>query len=363
MNKDKIKICFLINSLGTGGAERTVTYLANDFTSKGYDIDIVIYGDKGIYSLDPKINLFNIYQSKGKKNLFSKGYSIVKRIIEFRKYVKTNNPDVIFCMLYNSVIYTYFVNKVVISSERSNPMYASSFEKKIKNMLFNKANGVIFQTERAKLFYSKKIQNKSIVIPNAVGNMDAYGIDYEGERRKTIVAIGSLKAEKDYKTLINAFSIVHSKHPDYKLEIYGEGLLKNELISLTDNLKLNNCVDFKGKQKDVLHQVKDASCYVLSSISEGMPNALMEAMAIGLPCVSTDCPNGPSELIIDGYNGLLVPIQDSILLSEAICKMIENQDFAEQCSLNAKKIKETNSINNISQRYLNFIEDIVKNKK
>lgn len=360
--KDNIKVCFLINSLLTGGAERTVCYLANEYVRQGIPVDIVIYGDRGIYPLDDRVNLF-VLAKKKKNNIFSKVNTLVKRIKDFKKYEKENAPDVIFCMLYPALIYTLFSKKPIILSERSNPNNFSFRKRCIIKSFFKKADGLVFQTRRAQSCYSKKLTNKSVVIPNAVGNPDAYNIKYDGIRRKAIVAIGSLKKEKDYNTLIDAFNIVHNKHSEYCLEIYGKGALKDELEQKVSSLNLKEVVIFKGVKNDVLNHVKDASCYVLSSISEGMPNSLMEAMAIGLPCVSTDCTYGPAELINNNENGILVPIKNPNLMADAICKMIEDNDFSVKCSTNAKKILETNSVENISKAYYSYIKEVANAKK
>lgn len=360
MEKSK-KICFLINSLKTGGAERTVAYLTDFISKYGYDVDLVLYGDLGCYDLNPQVNVIYLNKSDSSSNVFKRLATLVKRYFLFKKYMKKEKPQIIFCMLYPAIIYTLFSKKIVISSERSNPAYLKGMQKIIRDFLFKHTDGIVFQTERAKNFFCKKIREKGIVIPNAVGNLEAYNIEYKGERRKAIVAIGSLKKEKDYFTLIKSFKIVCSKYPEYQLEIYGDGNLKNQLMELVDLLNIQKNVHFMGIKKDVLSLVKDASCYVLSSESEGMPNALMEALAIGLPCVSTDCPNGPSELIKNGVNGLLVPVADVDSLANAILKLIEDYDLASKCSQNGRKILMTNNVNSISLKYLEFIEKYLNN--
>ena len=354
------KICFLIHSLNAGGAERTVSYLVNYISKQKYDIDLVIYGDVGCYDLEANVNLIRLISTPKNCSIIKKLCVAIKRFFSFKKYLRENKPKVIFCMLYPSILYCLFSRKIIISSERSNPAYLKGFKKIVRNTLFMLSDGVVFQTERAKNFYSKRIQKKGIVISNAVGNPEAYKIEFSGKRRKAIVAIGSLKREKDYYTLIHACKKVFEKYSDYVLEIYGDGYLKNDLNNLSVNLGLSEKIKFMGVQKNVLSLVKDASCYVLSSESEGMPNALMEALAIGLPCVSTNCPNGPSELISDEFNGILVPVGDAEKLSNAIIRIIEDEQLANKLSTNAKKILETNNIEVISQKYLNFIESFIQ---
>ena len=120
---------------------------------------------------------------------------------------------------------------------------------------------------------------------------------------------------------------------------------------------------FMGTCPDAIVKVADSACYAMSSLFEGMPNALMEAMAVGLPCVCTDCPNGPAELIENEKNGLLVPMEDENALAGAILRMIEDKPFAEKCGKNASKIKETHSMDTNGKQYLNYLSRILENKE
>ena len=169
--------------------------------------------------------------------------------------------------------------------------------------------------------------------------------------------------QKDYPTLFKSFQIILQSHPDYTLEIFGDGPDGPTLEEIALKMGIKENVTFHGAQKDAILQAADARCYVLSSKYEGMPNALMEAMAAGLPCVSTDCPNGPAELIEHGRNGLLVPVGDSAKLAEAMLKMIEDTAFAENCGKEAKKILETHSIDVKAKEYMDYIIKICDGDK
>ena len=370
-----MKVCFLIYDLGSGGAERTVAYLSNYAVTHETQVDIVVYGDsKTIYNIDEKVNIIKLdvnyaktIKSKIKRvfNAFENYRNISKA---FNNYVKTNNPDVIFCMLSDSILYALKAKKKVpiIGSERSNPYWTTSFIQKFKRKyLFNKLDGIVFQTQRAQDFYVKSVKNPiKVVIPNAVGNDLVYSTEYNPSNyQHKIGAVGSLRAQKDYPTMINAFKKFKQSHSDYVLEIFGDGKDKDNLIQLTKDLQLDDSVIFKGIHNDALKQISNHAFYVMSSISEGMPNALMEAMAIGMPCISTDCNNGPAELINNNENGILVPIQDVDALCNAMCKMADDRQFAEKCGQNAKMLKETNSVDTISKKYFEFIQNIINKRK
>ena len=247
----------------------------------------------------------------------------------------------------------------LICSERSNPMIVTDNKQiKLRNSVLQSADGIVFQTERAKECFSKEIQSKGVVIPNAVGNPYAYKAEDVSVREKTITAMGRLHTAKDYPALIKAFKIVSDKHPEYSLNIFGGGDNKS-LLELVKEFDIDDKVKFIGAKEDAVLDIAKSTCYVLSSIYEGMPNALMEAMAVGAPCVSTDCPFGPGELIVNGENGLLVPVGDVKSLANAICKFIEDKELACKCSQNAKKILDTNSVDIIAKKYYDYICNIV----
>lgn len=370
-----MKMCFLVYGLGCGGAERTIAYLSNYAVAHNVDVDIVMYGqEKSCYELDKHVNICQLesYKKTSKTSKFVKLVNSFRNYLnirkEFKLYIKENKPDVVFCMLSDSILYAFKGCKKtpIIGSERSNPYWMTSKIQKLKRkFVFNKTSGIIFQTERAKNFYDGKIKVPNVaIIPNAVGNELVYKLDYNPKIfEKKIGAVGSLRAQKDYPTMIKAFAIFLKNHPDYVLEIFGEGSDKQKLIDLTKELNIENSVKFMGVHSDALKQISNSACYVLSSISEGMPNALMEAMAIGVPCISTDCNNGPAELIENNVNGILVPIQDIDKLSDAMTKMVDDRKFANSCGENAKKLRETNSIEVIAKRYFDFVEQVVKEGK
>ena len=160
--------------------------------------------------------------------------------------------------------------------------------------------------------------------------------------------------------MLRAFSLVNKIYPQYKLEIFGGGD-SSALQALAQELGVEERVFFMGAHADALLKIADSKCYVLSSISEGMPNALLEAMAIGLPCISTDCDYGPRELIDNEKNGQLVPVGDCKAMANAIKRFIEDESFANRCGNEAKKIRENNSIENISLQYLDYIKAIFWN--
>ena len=206
----------------------------------------------------------------------------------------------------------------------------------------SKANGWVFQTEEAKDWYGKAIGKAKVqIIPNAI-NPDFIKEPYRNDRKKTIVTAGRLTEQKNHVLLLKAFAKICQKFPDYQLVIYGGGgNLKNKIVETVKQLNIEDRVIMPGYTTNIGDKIKDASLFVLSSDFEGMPNALMEAMALGLPCVSTDCKGGGARFLIDNEkNGLLTPIGDVAALAKAIDRMLSDRKFAEQCGEEAHKICE-----------------------
>ena len=203
-------------------------------------------------------------------------------------------------------------------------------------ILYPLADGFVFQTKEAQEYFDKKIQKKSVIIPNPI-NEEFICEPYNGEREKKIVTVGRLEEQKNHKMLIKAFSKLPEGLSEYKLIIYGEGSLRPELEKQIKELNLLGRVFLPGQVDDVKNRIYKAGLFVLSSNYEGMPNALMEAMALGVPCASTDCPcGGPRFLIKNEYNGLLYNVNNELELKLAINKIIGDEELSKKISKNAR---------------------------
>lgn len=371
-----MRIMFPIYKLSSGGAERTVSYLASYLAEKGHEVYILTYIDDDFYTVSPKVHRVTLNQIKLPSTSFNKNNLVIliKRIVNLGKKVfiipnitKQIRPDVVLAMLSSMATGYIRMHKKgvfkLISSERANPIFEEQSIYRQRVNIFNECDGVIFQTERAKLCYSEDIQRKAVVIPNAVGNSDVYkDIQIPKQRRKAICSVGRLTKQKDYKTLICAFSMVSRKYSEYILEIYGCGEMLNELINYANELGIKDKVFFMGEDKHAILKCSDATCFVLSSVFEGMPNALMEAMAVGLPCISTNCPFGPAELIEDRVNGLLVPVGDCNALKDAMISIIQDRLWADNLGRRAQKIIDRNSMQKQCAMYEKYILHILNSR-
>ena len=358
----KMKIAFLVVNLGCGGVERTVTYLSDFFAKHGEDVSIVCISDEQFYDISPDVDLVRLDIPSECNGILDRIRKIILRYIKIYQSMKRIKPDCLMCLDAEMIRYVYWQHKFghfkLVTSERNNPLVDSEKKKKLKYKSFRNSDGIVFQTQRAQECFPDDIAKKGIVIPNAVGNEYVFKSPKTDVRRKVITAAGRLTEQKDYPTLFKAFARFINVHPDYRLEIYGKGEDLDSLKDLACKLCIDSLVDFKGAVKDAITPIASSSCYVMSSLYEGMPNALMEAMAVGVPCVSTDCPFGPRELIEDGENGVLVPVGNTQALAEAIIRMVEEKDFAESCGNSARSILEKQSIDRVSRLYLDYVYQI-----
>ena len=353
-----MKIMFCLGSMTKGGAERVIANLSN-YLIKDYDISIVVTPpDRSSYELNKKINYYTLDNNKNKYGIVKR---TIKRMHKLKEIINKDNPDIIVSLLpeptYRVMLVNLFLRKKVIISVRNDPNieYSNLLKKILVKVLYSRANGFIFQTEDAKKFFSKKIQKKSVVIPNPIA--DEFIVSpFSGEREMTIVNVGRLTKQKNQYNLIRAFYIFQKKHDAYKLFIYGDGELKEELNNLISELRLKEKVFLKGNVDNIKESIYKSNMFVLSSDYEGMPNALMEAMALGIPCISTDCPcGGPKFLIDNEENGLLVPINDVDSLANAMDYLAENKNIAIKLGNNANKIGKELNCEKINKKWIDYI--------
>lgn len=374
-----MKVAIIIPSLQIGGAERVATELANWLTTKNIDVYLINMEIKtNNFKLDSKVKLFNKTENYSKKfkkyNIIGRGYKFIKNKYLKTKYILNTlnsiKPDIIFEMLYYPIPYLVLYriknkNTLIIGSERNNPKKRNKkiIEKILSKFAPNFCDGYIFQTIKVKEMFSKEIQNKSIVIPNAVSNPYINECYNKVEKEKVISNVGRLNYQKGQDILIKAFKIVNQKFPEYKLIIYGEGIERAALEKLIEELNLKDRVILAGKKENVIKEITRSEIFVFSSRYEGMPNALLEAMACGLPCISTDCVAGPSEIIKDNENGILVEIDNIEQIAEKIIYLIENKSIAEKIGLEAKKVLKEYSKDKIFNMYYNYFVEVYKRGK
>ncbi|MDE5818218.1 MAG: glycosyltransferase family 4 protein [Lachnospiraceae bacterium] len=345
------QLVFVTLSLTKGGAERVICNMCNEYFAERYRVTIIsLMKAEPEYRLDERIRLLTVDEE-----VQGAAESLPVRFLRRRKKLKTllrglkkEGAQVIISFLPEPNMLTCSLKRAVkmrlIISVRNAPSveYRGKVRYLLMRLLYPKADAYVFQTKQAKEYFSfsDHITKNSTVIPNPIAR-GFIGCPASQNRKKEIVAVGRLEEQKDPVLLLEAFAQVHGQFPEYRLLLYGEGSLKEKLLDEIRRYGLEDAAFLKGNAERIEELIKDASLFVLSSRYEGMPNALMEAMAMGVPCVAADCPcGGPAELIRHGENGLLVPVGDKEKLAEAMAAMLRDSGRAQQMGIRAQEIGE-----------------------
>ncbi len=349
-----MKIAVLINSLRGGGAERVAATLANQFSRMGNEVALWLFNpEEQAYRIETTVSV-HVLQAKGKNRLLK----IVNRALNCRREAACEKPDVLLAFTITNIPYALAAKTggriKVFGLERANPGSHKGLLWASTRLLSPLCDGFIFQTEGAKSCYPYATGKKAAVIKNPLS------VDYERRRLAErsvfkICSAGRLHSDKDFETLIRAFALYRKEGGKGTLDIYGDGIKRRGLEEMAKSLGADGCLRFMGFAKNLQEKLCEYDLFVFSSRSEGMPNALLEAMAVGLPCISTDCDFGPREFIRSGENGLLVPVGDVEKMAEAMMWAQENGEKREKMAEEAKKIKAKLSAEVIARAYLDYM--------
>jgi len=336
------EIFFVVKSLGGqgwGGAHRVMGILANYLVAKGYSVTIVVWCDSPIeYPLDERINIECLHCQ------INRELDMVKPCLMTRKILKKHDNAYLFAFMSRmatyAAIYTIGLSVKVIGSERTDPRtepHKAPF-RWVRNHAFGFLYRTVYQTPDAMAYFPKRAQRNGCVIPNPISpNLPER---YQGVRRKEFVAFCRIDKQKNLPMMIDAFCMVHDQYPDYTLKIYGTGLIEEDIRNYIKEKEADSYIFMMGFAKAVHSSIVDAAGFLSSSDYEGLSNSMLEALAIGMPCVCTDCPIGGARMVIhDGINGLLVPVGDCKAMADAIVRIIEEPEFGNKLSVEAEKIK------------------------
>lgn len=373
-----MKLFVVIHSLRWGGSERVLVNLLNGLDRKRFSITLVLYEKVFDYAIPENINLklLDIYTGR---NFIVLAKSFILKIINLTKLIRQNKPDVIFSLLSTTnvtVILAKLLSRVncrLIVSEHTHPSENLKNEpygfitKFLIRKFYQKADKIIAVSSGIKedLITNFNVPEKKIAIiynPIDINNIRMLSEEHVDhpwfqEKLPIIVSVGRLTRQKGFPYLFKAFSILR-KSFNCRLLIVGDGEEKQDLIKLSEDSGYKEDIEFLGFQKNPFKYMARSSIFVLSSIFEGFGNVIVEAMALGLPVISTDCPSGPSEIIENGKSGLLVPMRDEYALAESILKVLTNNELREKLIEGARKRAETFTPDKVIKDYTGvFCED------
>lgn len=364
--KNKKHIAFHISSMVKAGAQRVVYNLMNYYLAEGYQVSLVtIYQGEDEYELDERIE--RIYSDLTEEELsnsrIANFYNRVKKLKQIWKQIR---PDAIVAFMGKTnmmaLLSTIGMDIPVYVSVRSDPNreYYNSVLRFLSKNLFCRAAGVIVQTQDAYDYFPKRIKKKAKILPNPL-NPQFIRERFEGEREPEIVTVGRIDKNKNHIMLIQAFAAVAKHYPEFRVVLYGDGEEKEKLERQVREMGLEERIVFAGVKTNTQDYLWKSRVFVLTSKVEGMPNVLLEAMALGLTVISTDCPcGGPRTVIRHEKNGLLIPVDDVEALEMAIRRVLDNPQFADELGKNAAQIGKDMAPDKVNRMWMDYIEQGMK---
>ena len=355
------KLIVTIATLGTGGAERVLSILSKSLADEFDEVKIVMWdGGEAYYPIDDRIKNFSLPQLSGNQGRLN-------QIKAYRQFIKRENPDLILSFLtpYNMLVIlsTLGLKQKVIVAERTDPKRVLAGGRPmllLRDLLYRKADGILTQTEYAKDCYGVRFADKTKVIYNPIMMDEDYvGKALSTKKDKAIVAVGRLEAIKDQKTMIEAFEQFHNNHNDYRLVIYGEGPLRSTLEDIIIGKGLQESIILAGRNNKVWDKMISADCFLLTSLAEGMSNAMLEAMCLGLPVISTKVA-GSTDFIQDRKNGFLVDLKDTKTIALRLEELVENPDLQKSIGSEATKLYEQLKADIICSEWIDYLSSVAK---
>lgn len=356
-----MNILFFAGRIIYGGGEKVRNWLAKELVKAGHHV----------YYASPKVDeaymtAINKVRLNGVVEVVEYPFHIKKKQpVKYCKAItslyKDNNIDLLIIFggsLVEQVIARRLGVKILLS-ERFYNGFRPLPSRVLKHLQYRIADGYVFQTPEATRMYNRRATRIGTVIANPI--IDQLPDPQFDNLRKEIVNTGRLCNQKDQATLIRAFNIFHKQHPDYKLIIYGSGEYKEKLLALIEELGLTDCAQIISGKTDISQRINGASIFVLSSKAEGMPNALIEAMSMGVLSISTDCPAYGSRMLVENnVNAVLVPIGDVKKMAEEMSRLISDKPLADRIRHNAVAIRERLEPEKTAKAWGDYINTIAK---
>jgi len=355
----KKKVMFILQKISDGGAERVATVLCNELCKTNIDVTLLVYfPTKDEYPISDQVKKIYLKKSESEYRLLS----FFQKLKIIRETLKKEKADYYVPFLYFVGIHiqlaSIFLKGKVIQTVRNDPKSVpqNKVERLIRDFIYCFMWRGFVQNQRQLEYFPKFIRKKMTVLPNPVSE-EFFTINSSKGNTGLIVSVGRLNKQKNFEMLIRVAYILKLKNLNFKIEIYGDGELKEVLQKQINEYDVADCCKLCGRTKNIPNVLSKATCFVMTSSYEGMPNALMEAMASGLPCVSTNCPTGPSELIVDEVNGYLIGVNDDEKCSQRIIQILTDKAGSLSLGKNAKQSIAGNYSPSVIAKH--FIEEVL----
>lgn len=368
-----MKVVFLVTKLDYSGGPKMISWTANAFAKAGNKVYLLsIYSDEINQPLHDNIEFVPLNYKQSRNWLIRNSVEMIRDIHSINAFVKSINPDLVISFLYSVDFYYILMSKLkkqkIIVSMRLDPYSEKGIAAYVKHEITKLADGLVFQTQNAMNFYGKKVKNKSVVIPNPVTRKTIiYSKDVKQftDRENIIVLPARLNIkQKRQDVMLKAFVGIYNTYPDFYLAFLGEGPDKERIKCISDELGISNRVMFLGSIRTAEDYVSKCKIMVLTSDYEGMPNALIEAMSIGINVIATDCsPGGAAALIKNGENGFLINRGDAETLTQKIKFLIENPNTADRMAYSAKRLQSELAEDLIAEKWNKFTKKIFNSAK
>jgi len=365
-----MRCTLIIHSLTSGGAERVISRMANYWATKGWEINLLSFDDgrePPFYELDSQISHIPLGIAGYSPNPIVGLWNNLTRIQKLRSAIINSKPHVVISFMHQAnelvLLATRGLNLPVIVSERNDParQTISKVWTKLRQWTYPFGDRIVLQTKRAGDYFSSKLQKRICVIPNPV-LLPPYETELSDKLlgKPSLIAMGRLVPQKGFDLLLETLAKLKDRYPEWTLTILGEGELRPQLESLRNELGLDDRVHLLGRVTNPHKFLKQGDIFIMSSRFEGFPNALCEAMACGLPVISTDCPNGPREIIRDGVDGILVPNEDVSALAAAMERLMSDEKERQRLADRAKEVTESFSLEKVMSLWESLINEVIK---
>ena len=360
------RISVVTHKMTGGGCERVVAQLCNYLSAEG--VACTLYTECNVpsfYPLDARVAVVPLLSGERMRAI-----DVPPVYRKLRRLIRRERPDAVLAMPEKVNVWTVLsllcTGVPVVVSERNDPCrHPENWLKRLlRRLVYPFASGFLFQTQQAADYFPPRIRARGTVLDNPL-DTSRLPAPFTGAREQTVVSAGRLHPQKDYPLLLRAFQAFSARCPGWSLVIYGEGGERDALTRLAAALSLpKGAVRLPGQTDKLAEAILRAGMFVMSSAYEGMPNALIEAMALGLPCISTDCPcGGPASLIRNGENGLLVPPGDADALADAMARLANDAAFAASLGTNALSVRTRMDGTNVLNKWRRYLDRIAVEHK